>query len=228
MKKAAKRYRGAGWRGWVDCSFGLALALFAANSAFAGGQPELTLRVRVYDYAKVPSGFISRAESEAGRIFAVAGVHTIWMDCQAPQVQVQLGPVPAEPAEAACVAPLKDAIVLLRMLPRSAPASTVPDTMFGFATGDMASVFYGRVEDFASDADFGGNEIPLILGDVVAHELGHVLLGTNSHSPAGIMRANWDREHVRRAFRGGEIFSPQESALIRATVARRSIENGQP
>jgi len=94
--------------------------------------------------------------------------------------------------------------------------------MFGFATGDMASVFYGRVEDFASDADFNGNEMPLILGDVMAHELGHLLLGTNSHSPAGIMRANWDREHVRRAFRGCEIFSPQESALIRATVARRT------
>jgi len=31
-----------------------------------------------------------------------------------------------------------------------------------------------------------------LLGRVTAHEIGHLLLGTNSHTLAGIMRAKWN------------------------------------
>jgi hypothetical protein len=30
-----------------------------------------------------------------------------------------------------------------------------------------------------------------ILGHAVAHEIGHLLMGTNSHSSRGLMRGNW-------------------------------------
>ena len=101
--------------------------------------------------------------------------------------------------------------------------------MFGFATGrDLASVFYERVKDLAWGADKDGNEIPLILGNVIAHEVGHLLLGTNSHSPAGIMCANWDQEYVRLAMRGHQFFSLDESAALGAAVIRRNREIAQP
>ncbi|MEO5822443.1 MAG: hypothetical protein ABIT71_18195 [Vicinamibacteraceae bacterium] len=37
-----------------------------------------------------------------------------------------------------------------------------------------------------------GLPVALILGRVTAHEIGHLLLGTNSHAPTGLMQATWD------------------------------------
>jgi len=37
-----------------------------------------------------------------------------------------------------------------------------------------------------------------LLGRAVAHEIGHLLMGTNQHSASGIMRARWSRCDLRR------------------------------
>ena len=36
------------------------------------------------------------------------------------------------------------------------------------------------------------SNVGYLLGVVVAHEVGHILLPAYSHSPSGIMRANWE------------------------------------
>ena len=36
-----------------------------------------------------------------------------------------------------------------------------------------------------------------ILGHAVAHEIGHLLMGTNSHSSRGLMRGNWNVDELR-------------------------------
>ena len=46
---------------------------------------------------------------------------------------------------------------------------------------------YAGVEPIQQEA---GPSAEAILGLVIAHELGHLLLGTNSHAARGIMRAN--------------------------------------
>lgn len=49
----------------------------------------------------------------------------------------------------------------------------------------------------------------------MAHELGHLLLGTNSHSVNGLMRAHWDWENLQAAQRGELLFLRPEAAQIR-------------
>jgi hypothetical protein len=51
----------------------------------------------------------------------------------------------------------------------------------------------------------------IILGHVAAHEIGHLLLGTNSHSPGGIMRAHWRMEELARAKKGLLLFTKSQS-----------------
>jgi hypothetical protein len=58
-----------------------------------------------------------------------------------------------------------------------------------------------------------------LLGYVMAHEIGHLLL--LSHSPAGIMRSQWDDDDMRQMTQGGLSFDAQEAAEIRMEVARR-------
>ena len=56
--------------------------------------------------------------------------------------------------------------------------------------GKYASVFLERVQDEAASSN-----IPWItvLAYATAHEIGHLLLGNQAHTPRGVMKATWDR-----------------------------------
>ena len=53
-------------------------------------------------------------------------------------------------------------------------------------------------------------------GHVIAHEIGHVLLGPNAHSTAGLMAASLD---LPRIALGGLWFDRIQAAIIRARLA---------
>ena len=59
-----------------------------------------------------------------------------------------------------------------------------------------------------------------ILGRVTAHEIGHLLIGTNSHAPSGLMRASWN---VKVAASRPSGSSPRDDASkIRVRLLARS------
>jgi hypothetical protein len=72
----------------------------------------------------------------------------------------------------------------------------------------------------------GEHNIALVLGCVIAHELGHLLLGLHEHSIAGIMQAHWGVEQVQRALMSQLFFLPEEARLMHAgTVAPEAKDN---
>jgi len=100
-----------------------------------------------------------------------------------------------------------------------------PDTL-GFALapakperGSLASVYFDRVQQITEDQR--GLEYE-VLGRAIAHEFGHLLLGTNSHLTRGIMRARWNPEELPAGSAGLFSFLPQQAAVIRAEVAART------
>ena len=98
----------------------------------------------------------------------------------------------------------------LRVVPRS--AGSVND-VFGVAflsaegTGCYSDVYYDRAINLHVDWNLSLTDI---LGTVMAHELGHLLLGSNSHTPLGIMRGHWQPEELRRLARGGLLFTAEQ------------------
>ena len=50
-----------------------------------------------------------------------------------------------------------------------------------------------------------------ILGSVMAHEMGHLLLGSNAHAISGIMRAHWESGELRRIAMGTLVFLPEQA-----------------
>jgi hypothetical protein len=95
------------------------------------------------------------------------------------------------------------------------------DKVFGFAVVPaLASVYYDYVSRRAEsdDAEF---EVPIILGCVIAHEVGHLLLGANSHSDLGVMQPRWERKQIRQAMMGGLLFTPEQAKLIQAETQTR-------
>jgi len=49
----------------------------------------------------------------------------------------------------------------------------------------------------------------------MAHEIAHLLLGTNSHAAEGIMRAQWQKDELLSASKGELLFTPRESQVMR-------------
>ena len=57
------------------------------------------------------------------------------------------------------------------------------------ARGRIVYIFYHRIYRIAASHN---TSVQRGLGHVMAHEIGHVLLGVNSHSTEGLMRARWE------------------------------------
>jgi hypothetical protein len=70
-----------------------------------------------------------------------------------------------------------------------------------------------------------GPSLAAILGDVIAHELGHLLLGSNTHSREGIMQPHWQAEQLGRIAKGQMHFTPEQASKMRTKLVVRQKEN---
>ncbi len=187
------------------------------STAPAGGG--MSIVVRVYDYAGVSRGTLAKAEKEASRIYGEAGVELAWLDCATSQPEAEKHP--------ACELPSGTLPVDLRILPASMAARmksncdelgrALPSSRTGSAS--TAWVFNQRVQLLAESKVADRAQI---LGHAMAHEIGHLLLGPNHHSKWGIMRAEWDRQHLEEASQGQLLFTPDQGRLIRSELRARA------
>lgn len=58
-------------------------------------------------------------------------------------------------------------------------------------------------------------------GRAIAHELGHILLGTAKHSALGLMRAKWTEHELRRGLPIDWMFSRDERQAMRGGLSAR-------
>jgi len=185
------------------------------STAAADGSPRIS--VRVYNYTGVTRGTLARAEEEASRIFREAGIETTWRDC--PTSHAEEGAFPA------CAQLLGPAGVDVRIIPRSMAARLrSPRERLGLALSSQSGfassawVFFHRGEELAKSGIASPSQI---LACALAHEIGHLLLGPNQHSSAGIMRAHLGRDELKRASQGQLLFALPQCELIRAQVLSR-------
>jgi hypothetical protein len=90
-------------------------------------------------------------------------------------------------------------------------------------------VFYNSVEALAQrqkEVGIKGDSLRYatkaqILGNMIAHEIGHVLLNLRSHSATGIMRGDWDLQDLQDVAYGCLLFTRLQAEIIRAEVVRR-------
>jgi hypothetical protein len=59
-----------------------------------------------------------------------------------------------------------------------------------------------------------------VLGDAIAHELGHVLLRSGQHSGSGLMRARWDKAAWLNAAAGQVRMDQDEARRMRIELFR--------
>jgi hypothetical protein len=154
----------------VSCVIAL---VCAAGSAHAEETPGVRhLPIAVCDLEHLPPELIGAAEQVAADVYLDIGIVVDWIDN---------GCNPAA------------GWLAVSLISRGMADIEVSDYTLGFAeSGTLdATVLYDRVRTFARRYRVKSE---VLLGYVMAHELGHLLLPPQSHSAAGVMRATIDLE----------------------------------
>ena len=155
----------------------LLVVLFAISAvdADAADDDTPTAIVRLDNLALIRTDDLEFAEIRAAQVFSRIGVHVTWIN--------------EETAVREHVSP-PFTIVLINSGPELAGRSSIVDAL-GFADPSVsrAHVIYDRVEALTARSQLSA---PSLLGDVIAHELGHLMRPGPGHSIRGIMRSGVD------------------------------------
>jgi hypothetical protein len=202
-------------------SFWLGLAV-GAFSTSVGARPirggGLKVKVSVFNDAQITKGKVATAEKVAAGLFAPTGIRIDWLNCG---LATETSDETDSCNEAAFPTHLA---IRLRQKSLNLSESTLGLSYLGQdGIGCYADVFYAGVDPIQRDT---GLSSEAILGFVIAHELGHLLLGTNSHATAGIMRANWRKPELSAAGKGLLGFSEAQAKTMRARLENFSSRAG--
>jgi hypothetical protein len=183
----------------------------------------LAITISVFSDAKLGQAELLQAERRASRILADAGVDVIWLNCdQRPRL-----PITEEPAPGACSAIRFPDHLSVRVVGR--PLAAGPGT-FGHSfldasgQGCYADIYRQSFESVGSGVALKDAEM---LGHVIAHETGHLLLGLNSHSESGLMQAHWGRNALLEAAKGNLRFTRAQAVAMRQRLSASGASFGQ-
>ena len=182
------------------------------------GRGGLKITLRMYNYGVARSTLV-QAEGKATAILNQVGLEVSWVDC------------PATPAEfrsyPGCQALLGTTDFAVKILTadeaerfpshHEALGRALPCP--GGQAGCSAYIFYRNVLEVAGD---GVADKSQVLGHAMVHEIGHLLLGPNSHTASGIMRGRWNKQDLETIAKGHLEFSEQQSEHIREEILERS------
>ena len=175
-----------------------------------------TIFIRSYNNFGVPAADLAAARQDAQAVLQEAGVNIVWADCW-------VGDRQPAPAPARCQEPVDGDIVLRLQKTNRADRSKFVSMGFSLvgtagAAPFLATVYVDRVESVARGAGIGARRV---LGLAIAHEIGHVLLNSNTHAPNGLMRADWSRNELRRKDAAAWHFLDIEVAQVRSAALER-------
>jgi hypothetical protein len=172
-----------------------AIAFMPATARADPGAPVVVAMLQ--NDAAVPTDVAARAKVEVRRLFALIDVEIAWVS-----------DVPRDGTTLRVVTLLRGEPMKKKMPPNALGYTA----SVGNVRGIRGYVVWSRVEQAAQDFAVG---LDRVLAAAIAHELGHMLLPDGSHDTRGLMRASWNREHVRSASTGMLLFSSESGELMR-------------
>jgi hypothetical protein len=187
-----------------------ALGLLTGFSAYSKTAVHIT--IRVMDYVNLSTDTRDELVANARRILRDAGLDAEFVECRLGQTDT---------GTAVCQTSLGPADFILRIVdarrnPNGKELGYSAATQQG---GAYITVFVNpdqkraRIESLSDAA---------LLGHATAHELGHLLLGPDSHSDSGIMRPFWRRCDEEWMAKRALLFHPRQAEQMRASLSARA------
>lgn len=183
------------------------MGLVVLTAAMAVQAQDRTINIYLQDSVQVPNLTMWKAKATASRIYAQLHIRLAW----------HIG-----------TERKGDTAAIMMQIDRVAPATSTPDAL-AFATpqktsGTRIHILVSRVNSIAPPSLTG-----VVLGHVMAHEIGHVLEGGCRHAESGVMKARWDLADFSRMTNHVLTFSDADINAIDAGVARMfGLVNGEP
>jgi hypothetical protein len=204
-------------RPWLSlCVLLAVMPLSAKNSADALRQQGLlpTVVLTLVNNAHVAADTLRAARSEVERIYDLAGIHLEW----------------SQPGGSQQANTIHLTVVIVRNCVNRRTCEN--PQIGGLALGSegrgarWAYVFFDRIRDLAAKSTTGRffyNEQreALVLGVVIAHEVGHLLLPLD-HAPSGLMTSEINIAQTNEATRDVLRFTPEQAVHMRNVVLHAS------
>jgi hypothetical protein len=193
------------------------MTLFAAAAAAAEVDPDMQVVIRTYNAARLPEGDVEAAVGTATAILKSSDLESTWRGCEDAFVRNAAHP---------CAAPLGVNEIAVRIVRMTTDADYRGELSLGYSlvdtathSGKLATIYLDRVAWLANAA---GVDRTTLLGRAIAHELGHLLLGTNAHSDSGLMRALWSCADLQRNDGNDWTFAAADTQALRQAVHLRA------
>ena len=185
------------WNRGIGGTFAVVLAL--ATPGVAQEREPISITVRLRNDAGISESVIGLARAAAVKVFSAAGVQLIlWRN-------------------AALTVVLLSADGGRRMHQVAEAMGYAPSS--GGEGGRIAYVLSDRVEQLSRTR---GTDMAAVLGVALAHELGHLLLPSNVHTMAGLMRKDWTRRDFQNVRDGLPLFTPEQATDVRVIAGKLS------
>lgn len=191
--------------------------IIGAVTGPAVGSPEESkgaeVTVRLYDQAGIGAKKLERARGIVDRIFRLSGVSIRWVPCA----------TDGSETKQECVQLLGNNEITLRIVSRSLSEQKATGHFTGgrahrirnLKGAGFASIFVDRLEKMVAEQKLS---LAIVLGHIIAHEVGHILLPQNSHSRRGLMRSRFQWEDWQQANQGRLHFTKGQAKKIVALV----------
>jgi len=168
----------------------------------AGIASLLKLTIVIYHAETVAPPELLRADATASAILRQAGISTAWRSATSQDLTL---------------APDQIAVHLLSVHP-----STLAMRTSGYAvlTAEQSYAGISCPAVHAAAVSLDSDEA-IVLGAVIAHELGHILLGSRDHATSGVMVTRLREREIQAAASGELQFLRSQAHRMRAEVARR-------
>jgi hypothetical protein len=189
-----------------------ASVMLSTSLAAAPQTDQPMVSIGIDDYGNVPVHQLIRAQDDVAQAYCDVGVEIAWRETR----HLSTGTPPARTPFRGLTIIILSPDMFTRMAPPSSALGVTPATLDG--PGHIAYVFYSRLPTINL-----GNDHQM-LGLVLAHEIGHLLLPYGSHSETGIMRGQWGVQKLPRVGLQALGFTPFQAQEIRrrASVAAAS------
>ena len=199
---------------------GLFLAIgIAPVWAREGVETRSAISVSVYDDSQLGLETLQEAEQISAGLFAHVGIEIRWLNCG---VNGEL--THASPECGGARFPQMLQLRFMRKARHLKPGTFGISYMNAVGEGCYSQVFVEPIEALRGQFPIG---LSTLLGYVATHELAHLLLGTNSHTAFGIMRAHWGPKELEGAKMGGLSFYGDQRQQIASRVAAGVRRNDQ-
>jgi hypothetical protein len=168
----------------------------------------IVLIVRLFDGGAMPPPDRNVAIDTASAILLASNIPTTWPPCAF-----------------RCAAPPEPGDLVVRVVRGASAKAGSKEVELGYSvidpatrSGVLATVYLDRAQRVASQAHVA---VGVVVGRAIAHEIGHLLLGTASHEPQGLMRAVWSPASLRGNHARDWSFTPTQAAALHRVLEDR-------